>query len=185
MHVAKYKDGLFIIYNSDKISTLDTEINNLESLIGRYLTNYHIGVSNIFSQVEQFNLCLKQAVLSKDLADVIGGKIVRYKDANVYKILYPFLENHNVQDFYKEVMKPLIDYDKHYEKFELVKTIEAYINYDGDYKRTALYLNQHENTVRYRVTKAKKILNLENNNFKFIEQVSIGLKHKNILDKKI
>jgi DNA-binding PucR family transcriptional regulator len=66
-------------------------------------------------------------------------------------------------------------------RYALINTIEAYLNCDGDYKKTATLINQHENTVRYRISKAKRFLNLENDNFKFIEQVSIALKIKNLL----
>lgn len=182
---AKFKDGLFIIFNFDKTSILDSEIIKIESITNRYFENFHIGVSNVFSEIEQFNISLRQALLSMDIANIIDGKTVHYKDINVYKILYPLKGTDTLQDFYNDIMTPLTDYDIHYEKFELVKTIEAYIDNDGDYKKAAMHLNQHENTVRYRILKAKKILNLENNNFKFIEQVSIALKIKNMLDKKM
>jgi len=79
-------------------------------------------------------------------------------------------------------MLPLIDNDNHYDKFKLIKTIESYIINNGDYIKAASFLNQHKNTARYRILKEKRILNLENNNFRFIEQVSIALKIKNILD---
>lgn len=180
-----FRNGLFLIINYDKLYTLDSDIDNLERLVKKYYENYNIGISNVFSEADKFNVCIRQALLSSDISNVIDSSVVYYKDINVYKILYPLKGSDSLEDFYNEVMKPLLDYDNHYDKFELIKTIEAYLNNDGDYKKTALYLNQHENTVRYRILKAKRILNLENNTFRFIEQVSIALKIKNILNIKI
>lgn len=177
----KYKSGLFLIINFDKVSILDSQLKQIELIVNKYFENNHIGISNVFTEIDQFNNCIKQALLSNDISIVINSKLVYYKDINVYKILYPLKGSDSLQDFYDDIMKPLIDHDNHYDKFELIKTIEAYLDNDGDYKKTALYLNQHENTVRYRILKAKKILNLEDNNFKFIEQVSIAMKIKNIL----
>ncbi len=157
-------------------------IKQIEATVDKYFANYNIGISNIFTEIDQFNNCIKQAMLSFDISSVINSRLVYYKDINVYKILYPLKGSECLQDFYDDIMKPLIDYDNHYDKFELIKTIEAFLEYDGDYKKTAAYLNQHENTVRYRILKAKRLLNLEDNNFKFIEQVSIALKIKNILN---
>lgn len=182
IETVKYKNGLFIIINFDKISIFNTLIKQIESVVTKYHINYQAGISNIFSEIEQFNNCIKQAVLSSDISIVINSNVVYYKDVNVYKILYPLKGSESLRDFYDDIMKPLIDYDNHYDKFELIKTIEAYLEFDGDYKKTANHLNQHENTVRYRILKAKRILNLENNNFKFIEQISIALKIKNILN---
>ena len=100
---------------------------------------------------------------------------------HLYKILYPLKNSDVLRDFYSDIFNPLIGAEGSGDKYELINTIEAYINCDGDYKKTALLINQHENTVRYRISKAKRLLNLENDNFKFIEQVSIALKIKNLL----
>lgn len=83
----------------------------------------------------------------------------------------------------KEVLDPLNEYDEIH-KLDLIKTLETYIKNDGNYKKTGLEMAQHENTIRYRISIAKKILNLENNHFSFIEQVSIAFKINNILNKK-
>ena len=63
---------------------------------------------------------------------------------------------------------------------DFLDTLEAFIEYDGDFKKTAKFFGQHENTVRYRIAKAKKILNFEHNHLKFIEIISIAIKIKNI-----
>jgi DNA-binding PucR family transcriptional regulator len=83
----------------------------------------------------------------------------------------------------KEVLDPLYEYDENY-KLDLINTIEIYINNDGNFKKAALIMGQHENTIRYRISVAKKILNLENNHFSFIEQVSIALKIRTLLNAK-
>lgn len=176
----KFKNGLFLIINYDTQSILNSVIDNIELLIKRYYENYNIGVSNEFSEISQFNHCIKQALLSTDISSVINKSLVHYKDTSIYKILYLLKGTDALKDFYDEIMKPLLDYDNN--KFELIKTIEAYLDNDGDCKKTARFLNQHENTVRYRIQKAKRILHMENNPFKFIEQVSIALRIKNIID---
>lgn len=178
----KYKNGIFLIINFDKIHSFDKDLNIIESLLNDYIDNYHIGVSNIFSKIDHFNNCIKQSILAYDISNIIKSKTVHYKNLGVYKILYPLKNTDTLKDFYNDIMSPLIQDDSHYDKFELIKTIEAYLDNDGDYKSTALILNQHENTIRYRIMKAKKILNFENNNFSFIEQISIALKIKNMLN---
>jgi len=87
-----------------------------------------------------------------------------------------------LKDFYSDIFNPLIGTEASGDKYELINTIEAYLSCDGDYKKAASLINQHENTIRYRISKAKRLLNLENDNFKFIEQVSIALKIKNLIE---
>jgi DNA-binding PucR family transcriptional regulator len=95
-------------------------------------------------------------------------------------LIYPIRDSRIITNFHEETIVPLVEYDKYYNS-DIVETVEKYIKNDGNYKKTALDLNQHENTVRYRILKAKKLLGLENSHFEFIEQVSIGLKIDKIL----
>ncbi|WMJ76451.1 MULTISPECIES: PucR family transcriptional regulator [unclassified Sedimentibacter] len=175
-----YKKGMFLIINLDKLSLLPSYIEQSESILKNFFSRYNIGISNTFNEVENFNICLRQSLLSYEISKILEGNTVYYKDISLYKILYPLKNSDVLMDFYSDVIEPLTK-DVSNDKNELINTIEAYLNCDGDFKKTAALINQHENTVRYRISKAKRLLNLENNNFKFIEQVSIALKIKNIL----
>ena len=76
---------------------------------------------------------------------------------------------------------PLKEYDQYYNS-DIIHTVEVYLENNGDYKKTAQILHQHENTVRYRILKAKKLIDLENEHLKFIEQVSLALKMDKIMN---
>ena len=180
-NIITYNSGIFIIINFDKIRTFDTVIPYIESIVNNYISKYKIGVSNIFSDIEKFDECIHQSLSAYDISHIINNTTVYYKNLNIYKLLYPIKDNDYLKDFYNDIIVPLINYDNDY-KSDLINTIERYLENDGDYKKTAADLNQHENTVRYRILKAKKILDMENNNFKFIEQISVGLKIKHLLD---
>ncbi len=78
-------------------------------------------------------------------------------------------------DFSKKIIEPIKKYDKENHS-ELYHTLESFIFHDGNYKKVAEDLFQHENTIRYRIKKIKAILNMENSNIKFIESTSIALK---------
>lgn len=84
-------------------------------------------------------------------------------------------------EFYREVFMPLKEYDEYYNS-DIVNTVEVYLENKGDFKKTAQILHQHENTVRYRILKAKKLLDLENDHLKFIEQISLALKMEKIIN---
>ncbi len=76
---------------------------------------------------------------------------------------------------------PLKEYDEYYNS-DIVNTVEVYLENNGDFKKTAQILHQHENTVRYRILKAKKLLDLKNDHLKFIEQISLALKMDKIIN---
>lgn len=181
LEVLKYKNGILIIANYDRLSMLNTYLVQIESILNNLHDFYYIGISNTFEEIVEFNVCIKQSLLACEISNISNSKIIYYKDINLYKILYPLKDTDILEDFYMDIINPLIGAESSDDKYELVKTVEAYINCDGDFKKTSYILNQHENTIRYRINKAKRILNLENDNFKFVEHISIALKIKNIL----
>lgn len=181
IETVKYKNGFFTILNFDRLSSLDMMLGHIKSILNKSYEEYHIGISSIFEEIEDFNICMRQSLLAFEISFILEQNAVCYKDVNLYKILYPLKDTDILTDFYSDIISPLTETEANGDKHELINTIESYLENDGDFKKTALMLNQHENTVRYRISKAKRILNLENNNFKFIEQVSIALKIKNML----
>ncbi|MDD4615410.1 MAG: PucR family transcriptional regulator [Caldisericia bacterium] len=176
-----YKNGIFLLMNFDSSSSLDIYYNQIKPILRKFIADHHIGISNDFTEIECFNDCLKQSVLAYEVSHILDSEKIYYKDVHVYKILHPFKNSKVLKDFYSDIFDPLIGAEGSSDKNELINTIEAYLNCDGDYKKAAALIKQHENTVRYRISKAKRFLNLENDNFKFIEQVSIALKIKNLL----
>lgn len=145
-----YNSGIFIIINFDKIRTFDTVILYIESIVNKYISKYKIGVSNIFSDIEKFDECIRQSLSAYDISHIINNTIVYYINLNIYKLLYPIKNTDYLKDFYNDIILPLINYDNDY-KSDLINTIERYLENNGDYKKTASDLNQHENTVRYSI----------------------------------
>ncbi|SHJ24665.1 Sugar diacid utilization regulator [Dethiosulfatibacter aminovorans DSM 17477] len=177
----KYRNNILMILNFNKQVMLKTHIDYVENLVKKYTEDYIIGVSNSFTSKDEFNHCVKQSLSSYELSFVTEDRVVHYKDLNVYKVLYPMRNSRHLAEFYREIFMPLKEYDEYYNS-DIVNTVEVYLENNGEYKKTAQMLHQHENTVRYRILKAKKLLNLENDHLKFIEQVSLALKMDKIMN---
>ncbi|HWQ79221.1 MAG TPA: PucR family transcriptional regulator ligand-binding domain-containing protein [Anaerovoracaceae bacterium] len=180
--ILKYKRHLIVILNFDLDSMAKTNINYISSILEKCSKNYIVGVSNTFTNMEEFNVAVRQAISANEMSDIINNNVIMYKELNVYKLLYLLKDTRELREYQAEIIDPLVEYDKRYNS-NLLETIESYIENDGDYEKMAKSLYLHENTVRYRIQKAKKILNLENH-IQFIEQVYIGLKINMILKKK-
>lgn len=176
-----YKNNIVVILNFNKQVMFESYINYIIKIIEKHGENFRIGISNVFTNKKDFNYCIKEAFNATEISEIIKEKVVYYKDLSIYKLIYPIKNSRTVKDFYKETIVPLIEYDKYYNS-DILETVEKYIKYDGNYKETASDLDQHENTVRYRILKAKKLLGMEDSHFKFIEQISIGLKINKIFE---
>jgi hypothetical protein len=175
-----HKNNILVIINFNKKSIYKNYINYIIKIIENHEKDFKVGISNVFTNKKDFNYCMKEAYNATEISEITEEKIVYYKNLSVYNLIYPIRDSRIITNFHEETIVPLVEYDKYYNS-DIVETVEKYIKNDGNYKKTALDLNQHENTVRYRILKAKKLLGLENSHFEFIEQVSIGLKIDKIL----
>lgn len=90
-------------------------------------------------------------------------------------ILSQSVNSQELLNFSKKIIEPIKKYDKENHS-ELYHTLESFIFHDGNYKKVAEDLFQHENTIRYRIKKIKSILHMEDSNIRFIESTSIALK---------
>lgn len=180
----QYKNNIVVIVNFNKQVMLNSYINYITKIIEKHGEDFRIGISNIFTEKKDFNYCIKEAFNATEISEIIKEKVVYYKDLSIYKLIYPIKNSRIVREYYKETIQPLKEYDKYYNS-NILETVGKYIDYDGDYKKTASYLEQHENTVRYRILKAKKLLGMEDSHFKFIEHISIGLKIDKIFGKNV
>jgi len=179
----KYRNGLLAFFSYDDIKKHSILISQISDLTSKYSKDYKIGISNSFSNIMDFNHCINQCICACDLCDTTDNNIIYYNTLNIYKILYPMKEKLFLKEYMEEILRPLEEYDEIH-KLDLIKTLQAYIKNDGNYKKVGIEIAQHENTARYRVSIAKKILNLENNHLDFIEQISIAFKINKILNKK-
>ena len=68
---------------------------------------------------------------------------------------------------------------------EILLTLESYVANSGNFGAAALEMNQHENTIRYRVNKVKSALGMENDNVKFHETVAVAVKLRTLINEKL
>ena len=61
-----------------------------------------------------------------------------------------------LERFYEETLAPLAAYDEQYET-DLVATVEAYLENDGNVAQTAAQLFTHRHTVRYRLERVREL----------------------------
>lgn len=103
------------------------------------------------------------------------------KNIKINKLLYLMKDSIEFDQIYADFVKPFKDFDDK-NNADIFNTINTFVEMDGDYKKTAKVLYQHENTIRYRIMKAKKILNMEESNLGFIEHISLAIKINSIYE---
>lgn len=179
-----YKKSIISIITIPKTSNklMDDMIQVIFREADRYFKNYNGGISDFHTSLTEINEAINEAIFSMKNAELFNEKICSYDNIGINRILIPILGHEEMNKFYHIIIDPIEEYDKKYNG-EFLKTIEFFVKNDGDYKKTAENLYQHENTIRYRIKKIKNLLNMDNSTIKFYESISIAIKIKTLLKK--
>jgi DNA-binding PucR family transcriptional regulator len=85
-----------------------------------------------------------------------------------------------LEGFFDETVAPLAAYDEQYET-ELVRTVETFLDADGNVAGTAERLFTHRHTIRYRLERVKELSGLDVGSTDGRERLSLGLKAMRVL----
>ncbi len=123
-----------------------------------------------------------EARLAVNVGEAEGHAVLAFEDTGAYRLLLPAMSEDpaELERFYAETIKPLSDYDEQYET-ELVATVEAYLDNDGNVAATAKQLFTHRHTVRYRLERVKELCGHDVSATEGREKLGLGLKAMRVL----
>jgi hypothetical protein len=126
--------------------------------------------------------CGREALLAANVAEADGLDALAFEDTGAYRLLLPAMSEDpgELERFYEETIAPLSAYDDQYET-DLVKTIEAYLENDGNVTPTADQLFTHRHTVRYRLERVKELCGHDITSTEGREKLGLGLKAMRVL----
>ena len=81
-----------------------------------------------------------------------------FEETGAYRLLLPAMSEDptELQRFHEETVAPLVAYDEQYET-ELVRTLESFLDADGNVAKTAERLFTHRHTIRYRLDRVREL----------------------------
>jgi purine catabolism regulator len=89
-----------------------------------------------------------------------GGRCVHFEHLGVQRLLFQLRDNPELASFYDDLLGKLQAHDER-QGAELVNTLEAFFEWNGNHVRTAQALHLHRNTLLYRLERAKTVLGVE------------------------
>jgi sugar diacid utilization regulator len=125
-----------------------------------------------------------EALLAANVAeaDPEERRVLAFEETGAYRLLLSAMSESpdELQRFYAETLEPLVAYDDQYET-DLVQTIEAFLDCDGNVAQTAERLFAHRHTVRYRLERVRELSGLDVGSSDGREKLSLGLKAMRVL----
>jgi len=123
-----------------------------------------------------------EAVLAANVAEARGLTELSFEESGAYRLLLPAMSEDptELESFFDETVAPLVSYDDQYET-ELVRTVEGFLDADGNVAKTAERLFTHRHTIRYRLERVKELTSLDVGSTDGRERLSLGLKAMRVL----
>ena len=108
--------------------------------------------------------------------------LLAFEQTGAYRLLLSAMSEDpaELQRFYAETVEPLVAYDEQYET-DLVRTVEAFLENDGNVAGTAQKLFTHRHTIRYRLERVRELSGLDIGSTDGREKLSLGLKAMRVL----
>jgi sugar diacid utilization regulator len=148
------------------------------------LTGFHVTIGRSRRSADPVDLYRagSEARLAVNVGEAEGRPLLAFEDTGAYRLLLPAMSDDpaELERFYAETIQPLADYDEQYET-ELVTTVEAYLDNDGNVAATAKQLFTHRHTIRYRLERVRELCGHDVSSTEGREKLGLGLKAMRVL----
>jgi sugar diacid utilization regulator len=125
----------------------------------------------------------KEALLAANVAMADeASTVLAFEDMGAYTILLRSMSEgpEELQRFYTDTVEPICAYDEQYE-YGLVRTLETFLDCDGNVAQTAERLFAHRHTIRYRLKRVRELSGIDILSSDGRERLSLGLKAMRVL----
>ena len=163
---------------------LSRAANGLARELEDALSAFHvtIGCSRRAADPVDLHRVGSEARLAVNVGEAEGQALLAFEDTGAYRLLLPAMSEDpgELERFYAETVEPLSAYDEQYET-ELVTTVEAYLDNDGNVAATAKQLFTHRHTIRYRLERVRELCGHDVSSTEGREKLGLGLKAMRVL----
>lgn len=153
-------DGYFVlILNNLDVEELEIIINRMYQRSKKKLKDHvlHIGVGTRMKKLDNVIGSYKRSLASVEMANCFHYPMIFFEEMGIYQILFSIEDKEILNQMYKQFMHPLVHYDQKHHS-ELEKTLYCYLLYDGNHQEMANQLFVHRNTIIYRMSKIKELI---------------------------
>jgi len=148
---------------------------------------FAIGRSRVAKDVSELSRAGSEALLAVNVAeggaaDEDGHRVLAFEDSGAYRLLLPAMSEdpEELRRFFEETVAPVLAYDEQYET-NLVQTLDAFLDADGNVAGTAQRLFTHRHTIRYRLERVRELSGFDVGSTTGRERLSLGLKAMRVL----
>jgi DNA-binding PucR family transcriptional regulator len=159
----------------------DAVLGEMEASLAGY--TFALGRSRITEDPSELPRAASEALLAANVAQGSSdGAALAFEQTGAYRLLLSAMSENpsELQRFFAETVEPLVAYDEQYET-DLVRTLETFLEADGNVAGTAQRLFTHRHTIYYRLERVRELSGLDVSSSDGREKLSLGLKAMRVL----
>jgi sugar diacid utilization regulator len=144
---------------------------------------FALGRSRVAEEPADLPRAASEALLAANVAQgSADGAALAFEQTGAYRLLLSAMSENpsELQRFYAETVEPLVAYDEQYET-DLLRTLETFLEADGNVAGTAQRLFTHRHTIYYRLERVRELSGLDVSSSDGREKLSLGLKSMRVL----
>lgn len=172
--IFRYRQGIFIIHTFNSLLHPMGYLEEIYSNVGLDKNAFYIGTSELKKELNQLAYGIHEAIASNVYCQNKKKQQSYFHELGIHKLLLPLGDNHWTQSFSHQIIHALKEHDTS-SSFKLLPTAQVYIENRGELKKTADALEQHVNTIRYRLGKIKEVIGYHEDNHDFYEQLFLAV----------
>ncbi len=156
-------------------------LHEMEAALAGY--TFALGRSRVTAEPAELPRAASEALLAANVAQgSTDGAALAFDQTGAYRLLLSAMSENpsELQRFFAETVEPLVAYDEQYET-ELVRTLETFLEADGNVAGTAQRLFTHRHTIYYRLERVRELSGLDVSSSDGREKLSLGLKSMRVL----
>lgn len=126
----------------------------------RVVPDLKIAYGRAVSSPTEWQQSIQDAQLTTTLLLMASAKVLGYADIGIYQLLLPMHSTTEAHTFHRSQLQLLIDYEQSNDG-ELLQTLAAYFDCNGNLARTAELIHVHRNTLLYRLSRISQICHVD------------------------
>ena len=152
----QFRRGFYVISNhADPIPLRDVGASIFDTLekLGCNTESLCIGIGGFHQKADDFDIVIIEAFNTLLAALMSKERLLTYPDLKLYHTVFAISRDRTTRRSMLDLISRLEQYDRDSANGFLLSTLKTYADQNYDIKATAEAMNQHPNTIRYRLKK--------------------------------
>ena len=178
-----YDTYLVLLANNIAIEDLYNLTQRMYNRASRKMPEYplNIGLGSNMKDLHSVSKNYKRAKAALKASLEFKQPIVKFNELGINKILLTMDDQDILKEIYLESLSPLLEYDEKHHT-DLTNTLECYLKNNGSIQQISKEMFTHRNTVNYRVSKIKELLNTNLDNAEELFKYNLAFYIKKLND---